>query len=406
MGRWSDRTKVDGVTASVGAKRAVAIIALISVTPVISHSIGRSLYGLLLTGIRDDFGLSNAQAGYPISAIFMLYVVGVVMVVFVSPRLEPITIMRTAVAVSVIGLVITSTAQGLASLTLGIALVGGAGAGIWMTAPVLVTEYVSERRRGMVIGALTSTMGVSNIAFGIATSGWRRAVDDDGLWRPVWWLALGFAAIVLVGLFTFATFSPTERIATSGVDFSIIRRIPRWREVTIAYAMFGGMSAGFLTFIVAALEEHGGIAESTSPLIFSMMGVAGMIAAPLAGAASDRIGRLVVLRYTLGLLFIANMCVVTGGQAATITGALLYSAGASTVPAIIAAHVRDSLDNRSFSQALATMTILFSIMAAATPAIVGALADVSFAWSYLTLAIFPVIALAFLRRSEAGTQSP
>ena len=170
--------------------------------------------------------------------------------------------------------------------------------------------------------------------------------------------------------------------------------------------MFGGMSAGFLTFIVAALEEHGGIAESTSPLIFSMMGVAGMIAAPLAGAASDRIGRLVVLRYTLGLLFIANMCVVTGGQAATITGALLYSAGASTVPAIIAAHVRDSLDNRSFSQALATMTILFSIMAAATPAIVGALADVSFAWSYLTLAIFPVIALAFLRRSEAGTQSP
>jgi MFS family permease len=275
-----------------------------------------------------------------------------------------------------------------------------------MTAPVLVTEYVSERRRGMVIGALTSTMGVSNIAFGIATSGWRRAVDDDGLWRPVWWLALGFAAIVLVGLFTFATFSPTERIATSGVDFSIIRLIPRWREVTIAYAMFGGMSAGFLTFIVAALEEHGGIAESTSPLIFSMMGVAGMIAAPLAGAASDRIGRLVVLRYTLGLLFIANMCVVTGGQAATITGALLYIAGASPVPAIIAAHVRDSLDNRSFSQALATMTILFSIMAAATPAIVGALADVSFAWSYLTLAIFPVIALAFLRRSEAGTQSP
>jgi predicted MFS family arabinose efflux permease len=406
VGRWSDRTNLVGVTASIGAKRAVAITALISVTPVISHSIGRSLYGLLLTGIRDDFGLSNAQAGYPISAIFMLYVVGVVMVVFVSPRLEPITIMRTAVAVSVIGLVITSTAQGLASLTLGIALVGGAGAGIWMTAPVLVTEYVSERRRGMVIGALTSTMGVSNIAFGIVTSGWRRAVDDDGLWRPVWWLALGFAAIVLVGLFTFATFSPTERIATRGVDFSIIRRIPRWREVTIAYAMFGGMSAGFLTFIVAALEEHGGIAESTSPLIFSMMGVAGMIAAPLAGAASDRVGRLVVLRYTLGLLFIANLCVVAGGQAATITGALLYSAGASTVPAIIAAHVRDSLDNRSFSQALATMTILFSIMAAATPAIVGALADVSFAWSYLTLAIFPLIALAFLQRSEAGTQSP
>jgi len=379
----------------------MVITALICLTPVISHSIGRSLYGLLLTGIRDDFGLTNAQAGYPGSAIFVLYVVGVVIVVFVSPRLEPVTIMRAAVVVSVIGLAIATTAQGLASLTLGVALVGGAGAGIWMTAPVLATEYISERRRGMVIGALTSTIGISNIAFGFATSGWRRAADDDRLWRPIYGLALGFAALVLIALITIARFAPTDRITARGVDFSIIRQIPRWREITIAYAMFGGMSAGFATFIVAALEEHGGVAESTSPLIFSLMGIAGMISAPLAGAVSDRIGRLAVLRYTLILLFIANMLVVIGGRPSTIAGALLYSAGASTVPTVIAVYVRDSLDSRSFSQALAIMTILFSIMAAAMPAVVGALADVSFAWSYLALAALPVIALAFLQRSSA-----
>jgi len=379
----------------------MVITALICLTPVISHSIGRSLYGLLLTGIRDDFGLTNAQAGYPGSAIFVLYVVGVVIVVFVSPRLEPVTIMRAAVVVSVIGLAIATTAQGLASLTLGVALVGGAGAGIWMTAPVLATEYISERRRGMVIGALTSTIGISNIAFGFATSGWRRAADDDRLWRPIYGLALGFAALVLIALIMIARFAPTDQITARGVDFSIIRQIPRWREITIAYAMFGGMSAGFATFIVAALEEHGGVAESTSPLIFSLMGIAGMISAPLAGAVSDRIGRLAVLRYTLILLFIANMLVVIGGRPSTIAGALLYSAGASTVPTVIAVYVRDSLDSRSFSQALAIMTILFSIMAAAMPAVVGALADVSFAWSYLALGALPVIALAFLQRSSA-----
>lgn len=393
---------------TVGTKRAAAITALICVTTVISHSIGRSLYGLLLTGIRDDFGLTNAQAGYPSSAIFVLYVVGVIGVVFVSPRLEPVTIMRSAVLLSVIGLVIVVTAQGLAMLTLGVALVGGSGAGIWMTAPVLATEYVSERRRGMVIGALTSTIGISNIAFGFGTSAWRRGADDDRLWRPIYWLALGFTALVLIGLVAIARFASTDRIAARGVDLSIIRQIPRWREVTIAYAMFGGMSAGFTTFIVAALEEHGGVAESTSPLIFSLMGIAGMIAAPAAGALSDRIGRLVVLRYTLVLLFIANVCVVAGGRPATITGALLYSAGASTVPTVIAVYVRDSLGNRSFSQALAIMTILFSIMAAIMPAVVGALADISFGWSYLALAALPVIALAFLQRSrpDAVTKSP
>lgn len=385
----------------VGKRRALAITALICLAPVISHSIGRSLYGLLLTGIRDDFGLTNAQAGYPGSAIFLLYVVGVIVVVFVSPRLEPITIMRAAVVASLVGLAIVTTSQGLGTLTLGVALVGGAGAGIWMTAPVLATEYVSERRRGMVIGALTSTIGISNIAFGFATSGWRRAADDDQLWRPIYGLALGFVVLVLIGLIIIARFAPTDRISTRGVDLSIIRQIPRWREVTIAYAMFGGMSAGFSTFIVAALEEHGGVAESTSPLIFSLMGIAGMISAPVAGAVSDRIGRLVVLRVTLVLLFVANLCVVAGGQPATIAGALLYSAGASTVPTVIAVYVRDSLDSRSFSQALAIMTILFSVMAAVMPALVGALADVSFAWSYLALGALPVIALAFLQRSPA-----
>ena len=375
-------------------------------TPVISHSIGRSLYGLLLTGIRDEFGLTNAQAGYPSSGIFVLYVAGVLGLVFLSPRLEPITIMRVAVVTSVVGLIITSTAQGLLSLTIGVALVGGAGAGIWMTAPVLATEYVSPARRGLVIGALTSTIGISNIAFGIGTSTWRRAADDERLWRPIWWLALGFAALVLVAMFTIAKFAPTERIVARGVDFSIIKQIPRWRQVTMAYAMFGGMSAGFATFIVAALEEHGNVAESNSPIVFSAMGIAGMVAAPFAGAISDRIGRLTVLRTTLLLLVVANLCVVAGGQVATITGALLYSSGASSIPALIAAHVRDSLDSRSFSQALAIMTILFSLMAALMPTVVGALADISFRWSYLALAALPAIAFVFLLGIDRSGADP
>lgn len=383
----------------------VGITVLICLTTVISHAIGRSLYGLLLTAIRDEFGLTNAQAGYPSSGIFVLYVVGVLTVVFVSPRAEPITIMRAAVALCLVGLVITSLAQGLVSITIGVALVGGAGAGIWMTAPVLATEYVSERRRGLVIGALASSIGIANIAFGLGTSAWRRATDNDGLWRPIWWVSVGFTAVVLVGLVGLARFAKTDGITTRGVDFSILKRIDRWREVTVAYAMFGGMSAGFLTFIVAALEEHGGVSESTSPLIFSLMGIGGMVSAPLAGALSDRIGRIAVLKLVLVVLFVANVLVVAGGAAGTISGALLYSTGAAAFPALIAAYLRDSLDSRSFSQALAIMTILFSVMAAVMPAVVGALADISFRWSYMALGVLPAIALAFLAGGELAATS-
>ena len=384
----------------------MAITALICVTPIISHSIGRSLYGLLLTAIRDEFDLTNAQAGYPSSGVFVLYVVGVLGVVFFSPRSEPVTIMRLAVALSVVGLALTVTAQGLIMLTAGVALVGGAGAGIWMTAPVLATEYVSEARRGLVIGALTSTIGISNVAFGVGTRTWRRAADDEQLWRPIYWVALGFTVLVLVGMLALARFASTRRIDARGIDLSIIRRIPRWKEVTIAYALFGGMSAGFGTFIVAALEEHGGVAESTSPLIFSLMGITGMAAAPLAGAASDRVGRLAILRLALIVLLIANLSVVAGGQAGTILGALLYGAGASTFPALIAVYVRDSLDSRAFSQALAIMTILFSVMAAIVPTVAGALADISFRWTYLGLALFPILSFMVLSPGRAATQMP
>ena len=217
-------------------------------------------------------------------------------------------------------------------------------------------------------------------------------------------MAFALIAVLLSAMVGFARFSPTDRITTRGIDFSVIRRLPRWREITIAYALFGGMSAGFGTFIVAALQDHGGVAESTSPLIFSAMGVAGMLAAPVAGALSDRMGRVAVMQAVLVVLVVANLLVAVGGMFPVVTGALVYSAGAASFPALVATYVRDSLDKRAFSQALATMTILFSLVAAALPAIVGRLADASFRWSYLVLASLP--AVAFVMLVAAGARAP
>lgn len=382
----------------ISPKRAVAITGIVCLTTVVSHSIGRSIYGLLLPAIEDDLDLTHSQAGLPSSGIFVLYVVGVLAVVFASPRVEPITIMRTAFVVSVVGLVVVATANGLVALTLGVSLVGGAGAGIWMTAPVLATEYVSERRRGLVIGALTSTIGLANVSLGVGTRALRRSSNNDLLWRPIWWIALVFTAGLLIALVTVVRFSPTDRIRTNGIDLGILKRVPHWRQVTVAYAIFGGMSAGFGAFIVAALEEHGGLSRSSSAVVFSLMGVSGMIAAPLTGALSDRLGRLIMMRVALASLVLANACVAIGGQWPVMAGAIIYGAGASSFPALIATYVRDSLDNRSFSQALAIMTILFSIVAAILPTVVGAVADAtdSFQWPYLLIAVLPAISLGLL----------
>jgi len=110
---------------------------LICCTTIVSHSFGRSTFGLLLPAIEDDLGLSHSQGGLPGTGIYVAYIVGVLAVAVSASHVEPITIMKFGLATAAIGLLMASTASGLAMLTIGVALAGGAGAGIWLTAPVL-----------------------------------------------------------------------------------------------------------------------------------------------------------------------------------------------------------------------------------------------------------------------------
>ena len=88
------------------------------------------------------------------------------------------------------------------------------------------------------------------------------------------------------------------------------------------------------------------------------------------------------------MLIAACSLVAVGSRTSLIAGSVLYSCTSGAFPAIIAAHVRDHVDNRLFSRVMATITILFSILAAAAPSLVGLLADNTgnFTWSYLLLA--------------------
>ena len=63
-------------------------------------------------------------------------------------------------------------------------------------------------------------------------------------------------------------------------------------------------------------------------------------------------------------------------------------AQAGSFPSVLAAYVRDHVDDRAFSRAFATMMLFFSVTAIIGPVIIGALADAtgSFQVPYLVLA--------------------
>ena len=361
---------------------------LLSLTTIVSHSFGRMTYGLLLPAIEDDLGLDHTAAGVAGTAIYLAYLVGVVVVIVLAPRVEPITLMKGGLLLAAVGLALLAGTDSYPMLLVGLALAGGAGAGIWMTAPVLATTGVSPDRRGAVIGLLSASIGLSGFLLGLGTRTMRSAFGDPGLWRPVWIVECVLALALAAGIMAFVRFERTEQL-DGRFDISSLKKVPGWARITVAYALFGVMSSGFGSFVIAALEDDGGLSRASATTVFSVMGLFAALGAPVNGALSDRFGRPRLMIFTMTVLVVACISVALGEGWVVAVGAVLYGSMAGSFPAILATYVRDHIDQRAFSSAFATMTLLFSVVVIAVPGAVGALADRTgqFTVPYLLLAL-------------------
>ena len=391
-------------TATAGGIRATTV--LIAMTTIVSHAFGRSTYGLLLPAIEDGLHLNHAQAGLGGTMIYAAYLVGVLTVAGVAPRLEPITIMRVGLGVGGCGLAVLSLAQGLGGLLGGLALTGAAGAGIWITAPALATTGIDPKKRGLVIGLLTATVGGATFLIGMGTR-WLRAAGNEGLWRPVFVAEAVVAALLLVAVASFIRPGKTDRVG-GGFSLAHLRAIPNWRRVTAAYALFAAIGAGFSPFVVEALEQDAGFSRSKASLIWSFMGVAGVIGAPLLGLFSDRRGRKPVMAMVLGVTSAALVTVALGQGWFVTAAVLVYSVVFSSFPPLVASYVRDHADARAFSSAFSTMTIFYSLLALTAPILTGRLADrtASFRAPFLVLAGLAIVGCGLVLGLPAAVDRP
>ena len=229
--------------------------ALVTITPIVSHSFGRATYGLLLPAMEDSLGLNHAQTGLGGTVIYGAYLLGVIVVALLARRCEPITILRGGVAIAGLGLVWMSTVHSLPALMAGLFLTGGAGAGIWITSPGIVSASVAPERRGVVIGLLTASVGLGTFVVGMGTTAARHRGGDDLLWRPVWLVEVVVTAAILVGLVALARPEPTERVSAGGFSLDRLRSVPSWKRVTAAYAMFAAVGATVLTLVALAHQS-------------------------------------------------------------------------------------------------------------------------------------------------------
>lgn len=368
-------------------------------TTTVSHTFGRSTYGVLIPAIEEDFGISHARAGAGSTVIFAAYLFGLLLVAWISPKVEPINIMRGGLACGFIGLTALGFAPSFELSLVGLAFAAGSGAGIWITAPLLATDGVPVNRRGFVIGMLSGTIGLGSFVVGVGTGLLRSSSGNEQLWRPIWIGEAAFTLLLLLATLFLVHPAKTEKLG-GGFSLSRLKAVEGWKAITAGYAVFGVVVAGLQPFLVVALEEDAGLTRTQASTAWAVMGLGGIVSAPAIGLLSDRVGRRSLIVTIMLLIGVGCLILAFGTGLPVAGGVMIFGSTWGALPAMVASQMRDQLDAREFSTVFATMTVVYSVCAIGSGPAVGYIADQtgSFRWSFVMLAAFALLAsFAFSR---------
>ena len=379
------------------------IVVLAALSAVVSHSLSRSTYPILLPAIEEDLlGGSHSKSGLLGTILFAAYMAGVAGVTMFSGRVEPARLLRGGLVSSGVGLGVLGLANGFGVLALGIVLTGFGSAGIWMSAPALATAAVAPGRRGTVMDLLSSTMGLGILLVSQGTDVARRVTGDDGAWRQTWLAGMVFSAFVLVAVAVWLRTESTERVP-GGISFTQLRDVPGWIPLSLGYAMFGIIVSVYTPFLGAKLEDDG-FGRGHVSAIYSLMGVAAIPGAIGIGRLSDHIGRRPVLVGTMVGMFASSVLVMSGREPFASIAAGTFGACSFAFPVMVATVVRDHTSDRAFSKALGAMTLIYGVGLVLGPVVAGSIADSRFGFDlvYQLVAVSTVIAIALVWRLPHG----
>ncbi len=353
--------------------RPLLIIGAMGGAAIVSHALARTAFPLLLPAIENELLTDRQQSGFLGSANFIAYLVGVGLVTLISGKVEPIRLLASGLAAASVGFVLLSIADGFALLAAGQAAAGLASAAIWMSAPTIATGVTAPHRRGLLMGFISSSMGLGILLTGQGTNLIRSLADDDQLWRPTFVASLVFTLVLLTMVLTVIRVPSTEPIK-GGVSLRRLQTVPRWLVLCSGYLLSGLVASSFATFFGLLLKDQGFSPKHITNL-YSLLGLAAVLGAINLGRLSDRIGRQPVLvGASLAMALAAGLALV-GREPFAAISISAFGAASFTFPVLVVAYLRDHLEDRAFSNALGALTLLYGVGLIFGPALAGTVAD-------------------------------
>lgn len=250
----------------------------------VAQGFGRFTHALVLPVVQDDLAISYTLAGGLGTANLAAYLAGTLLVSIGASRVPLDRIMRIGIVSATVGLGMMWWSPNLPVPAAAMVLTGVAGALIWIPSPSVAASLVAAGRRGLAIGVVGSGIGVGFVAASWAS----RTLAGRG-WMAIYGAEAAIAAVTAILLITLIRTHTTDR-ADRRPSFDVLRAVPGWRRLLVAYGSYGLSMAFFVNFLVARLEEDAGFTAASSAAVFGVFGVATIFGGPLFGPLSDRIG--------------------------------------------------------------------------------------------------------------------
>ncbi|MER7846085.1 MFS transporter [Kitasatospora sp. NPDC096077] len=335
------------------------------------------IYGLVLPTLTSLWHLTGGQGGLASSATLISTALGGWLAGAASDRWDRVAVLRFTIAWYAVATALVGFADDFPSLLTLRCLQGLGFGGEWAAGTVLISEYVTSRHRGRVLGAVQSGWAVG-WAFTLAAYSVLVAVLPEAwAWRAMFWLGVLPALLVLALRRGIPDPTAEQRRREPASPTAIFR--PGLLRVTVLGALLGlGSHGGYYaltTFLPTYLHttRHLSVMSSGGHLtVFIAGSFLGYLAS---GRLSDRIGRRRnVLVFAVGCLvtLLPYLLLPLGDLGTLVAGAPLgfFSAG---IPGGLGALFAELYPTRVRGSGQGFCYNLGRVVSAAFPALVGQL---------------------------------
>lgn len=263
-----------------------------TLTSLVVIGFARLAYGVILPSMRAALELSYQQAGILSTITALCYVCFVLAGGVAAARWgarASILFGMCTVVVGFVGLIFASDFWLIAVL---MGLLGFGTAFAFAPMVALLATWFPDKR-GLVIGCMTSGVGIGILVAGLLVPFLFSTFGEQG-WRVSWGVFAGTALLVTVMISLFVH-NPPQTMASAGTPLRpeekwLIYRNPR---VLIVASTYGIIGLGYIvqTVFMVSFMVDAGHSESIAGRYVAMMGLMSIAAGPLWGWVSDFLGR-------------------------------------------------------------------------------------------------------------------